>query len=119
MMGITTRKRPTGKALPDIGERKLVTIISKALKAGGVAEGRGVHKGVGDDCAVLDLGEELLLITTDMVTAQTHFKDTSPGDMGWHLMAVNLSDIAAMGGYPVAAVVALGLCRELDERFVL
>jgi len=105
--------------LPEIGERELVRLISKAFRVGGVADGRDVQRGIGDDCAVLDLGEELLLITTDMVSARTHFQDTAPRDMGWHLMAVNLSDIAAMGGYPVAAVVALGLCKDLEERFVL
>lgn len=61
---------------------------------------------VGDDAAVLDGG---VLLTTDSLVAGVHFDLawTSPEDLGWKALAVNLSDIAAMGGRPRGAVVAV------------
>ena len=68
----------------------------------------GVHIGIGDDAAVLDDGNVLAL---DMVVDGVHVQRSthSPGDIGHTALAVNLSDIAAMGAKPVAAVVGLGL----------
>jgi len=74
--------------------------------------------GVGDDTAVLDGG---LLFATDVLTEDVHFdlRWSSPADVGWKALAVNLSDLAAMGGTPRAAVcgVVLGAGRkgEADE----
>lgn len=67
---------------------------------------RRVSTGSGDAAAVLDDG---LLLKTDILVEGIHF-DLSwcdPEDVGWKALAVNLSDIAAMGGAPTAAVVAL------------
>ena len=64
--------------------------------------------GVGDDAAVLEGG---LLLCTDALTEGIHFdlRWSTPGDVGWKALAVNLSDIAAMGGTPRAAVCAVVL----------
>ena len=64
--------------------------------------------GVGDDAAVLDGG---LLLCTDVLTEGIHFdlRWSTPADVGWKALAVNLSDIAAMGGTPRAAVCAVVL----------
>jgi len=64
--------------------------------------------GVGDDCAVLE-GDRL--IATDLLVEGVHFRSAwaSPSDIGWKALAVNLSDIAAMGGTPESAVVAVAL----------
>jgi thiamine-monophosphate kinase len=80
-----------------------------------------VSTGIGDDCAVLKLGgAERLLVTTDMLVEDVHFlrDGISPSQLGWKSMAVNLSDIAAMGGDPAAAFLALGLTPDIDRTFL-
>ncbi|MCS7044975.1 MAG: thiamine-phosphate kinase [Gemmataceae bacterium] len=69
--------------------------------------------GPGDDCAVLRPGSLPLLVKADMLLEDCHFRlaDAGPRRVGRKALAVNLSDIAAMGGRPLAAVVSLGLPR--------
>ncbi len=74
-----------------------------------------VRLGVGDDCAVIrvqDSGE--LLVTTDMLMDGRHFRlnEDGPEAVGYKSLAVNLSDIAAMAGVPIAAQVAVALPRH-------
>ncbi len=71
-----------------------------------------VVAGAGDDCAVLDLGEPgwQALFKTDAVVEGIHFvADAPPEKVGHKAIARALSDVAAMGGMPVAAVVTLAL----------
>jgi thiamine-monophosphate kinase len=70
--------------------------------------------GPGDDCAVLARSDSPLLVTTDMLLEGTHFRLAEAGArrVGRKTMAVNLSDIAAMAGKPLAAVVSVGLPRQ-------
>ena len=73
-----------------------------------------VPVGPGDDCAVVAPTPGLpWLVTTDMLMEGSHFvlADAGPRRVGRKAMAVNLSDIAAMGGRPVAAVVSVALPR--------
>ncbi len=75
--------------------------------------------GPGDDTAVLRApGSGAWLVTTDMLLDGTHFRlaEAGPRRVGRKAMAVNLSDIAAMAGRPVAAVVSLGLPRSGGEE---
>ncbi|RLE31434.1 thiamine-phosphate kinase [Candidatus Acetothermia bacterium] len=61
----------------------------------------------GDDCAVLPFGGTNLLLTTDMLHRASDFPPgTAPYTIGWRSVAVSLSDIAAMGGRPLAVVLA-------------
>jgi len=72
--------------------------------------GAGVRVGIGDDCAVLETHPGTrLLATTDLLIEDVHFRRrwAEPADLGWKALAVNLSDIAAMGGRPRWALVAL------------
>ena len=70
--------------------------------------------GPGDDCALLGGPALPWLITTDMLLEGSHFRlaEAGPRRVGHKALAVNLSDIAAMAGQPVAAVVSVGLPRQ-------
>src|SRR4051812_25496135 len=67
--------------------------------------------GPGDDCAALSLSARPLLVTTDMLMDGTDFvvAAVGPRRVGRKAMAANLSDVAAMAGVPVAAVVSVAL----------
>jgi thiamine-monophosphate kinase len=73
--------------------------------------------GPGDDCAVLRPGSAQLLVKTDMLLEGSHFtlQEAGPRRVGRKALAVNLSDIAAMGGRPLAAVVSVGLPRAKPQ----
>ncbi|MGD9571583.1 MAG: thiamine-phosphate kinase [Thermoleophilia bacterium] len=79
-----------------------------------IAEGTtirpGTALGIGDDAALVELGG-LTVATHDMLVEDVHFRlsTTTPGDLGAKALAVNVSDIAAMGAVPVAALVGLGI----------
>jgi thiamine-monophosphate kinase len=81
-----------------------------------------VHLGIGDDAAILapPAGHELI-VATDTLVAGVHFPQaTRPEDIGWKALAVNLSDLAAMGATPAWALLALTLPaadRAFVERF--
>jgi len=75
--------------------------------------------GIGDDCAVLPSVRGRQLITVDPVIYGRHFDDTVPARAaGAKLLKRNLSDLAAMGGQPVAAVLALTLDARVSLRWV-
>ncbi len=75
--------------------------------------------GVGDDAALLRVQEgHQLVVSTDMSVAETHFfSDTAPYFIGWKSLAVNVSDIAAMGATPKWATLALAL-PAVDEAWL-
>lgn len=81
----------------------------------------GVVLGIGDDTAVLEVGPgRHLLATSDSLIADVHFR-IQPGrayDIGRKAMAVNLSDIAAMGGRPTFALLSLAITPDLPSNFL-
>ena len=77
--------------------------------------------GIGDDCAVLPYRDGLsLLVTTDMLVEDIHFLRSRipPRDLGYKSLAINLSDIAAMGGTPENAFLALGLPGDIEVEWI-
>ena len=78
-----------------------------------------VRLGIGDDAALLAVpAGQLLAISTDTLVAGVHFPaQTAAYDIGWKSLAVNLSDLAAMGATPAWATLALTL-PESDARWV-
>jgi thiamine-monophosphate kinase len=90
-------------------ERRLIEIIRRAAR-----RSPAVRVGIGDDCAVLEPASgSLLLATTDLLIEDVHFRRrwATPTDIGWKSLAVNVSDIAAMGGRPRWGLIALA-CPE-------
>ncbi len=75
---------------------------------------KDVVLGIGDDCAILEIPENCQLVTsTDTLISGVHFpKETSAKDIGYKALAVNLSDLAAMGAEPAWASLALTLPDE-------
>jgi len=75
--------------------------------------------GPGDDCALLQTTPGWqLAVTTDMLVAGTHFlPDTNPKNLGWKALAVNLSDLAAMGARPRWVTLA-GALPSVDEPWI-
>jgi thiamine-monophosphate kinase len=98
------------------GEFAYINWIRSRLPTGG----EGVTIGPGDDMAelrvpVVGQGDARVLIGTDTILDGVHF-DTSRdalADIGWKALAVNLSDVAAMAGCPLAAVGAVALPRAM------
>ena len=90
-----------------MNEFELIAKLTRSLPTN-----ENVVTGAGDDCAVLDFGlpDKLFLFKTDAVVEGIHFTmDTQPEKIGRKALARCLSDIAAMAGTPVAALVTLGL----------
>jgi thiamine-monophosphate kinase len=98
--------------LQDLGEFKLIDSIRRQ-----VVNGPGVHRGIGDDAAVLSLPDgHRLLTTTDLLIEDVHFRHawTDCEALGHKAVAVNLSDIAAMGGTPRYLYLGLACPGETD-----
>lgn len=101
------------KKLSDLGERKAIRLISDILSKGDEVVG------IGDDCAAFEFGEEYLLVSTDMISEKTHIpKIMTPWQLGWFIVAINLSDIAAKGGKAFGFVLSLGLPRDTTDSFL-
>lgn len=97
------------------GEQKLITGIRRWLGRASPAS----PFGIGDDCAVIPPTKHHQLVTTDPVIWGQHFDATvSARSVGAKLLKRNLSDIAAMGGRPVAAVVSLALAPQTSVRWL-
>jgi thiamine-monophosphate kinase len=78
-----------------------------------------VSLGIGDDCALLSTQPDCrLAVSTDMLVEGRHFfKDAEPTSLGHKCLAVNLSDLAAMGAKPIAFTLALSL-PAVDEKWL-
>ena len=101
------------KMLSDLGERAAIQRIAAILTKGTNSSG------IGEDCAAIDMGKEYLLVTTDMMYQRTHIPtQMTPYQMGWFLVAINLSDIAAKGGAPLGLVLSFGLPKKKTELFL-
>ncbi len=103
-----------------VGEEKIIS-IADSFFSGSLKNKPNVVKGIGDDTAVLTppTNNFYQLVTTDTIVEGTHFtKDTSPKKIGWKAMAVNISDIAAMGGIPDYAVISAALPKNMPIDFL-
>ncbi len=100
--------------LSDIGEFGMINNIKSQIKK----RNTGTIIGIGDDTAVVKPSKNPLLSTIDTLVENVHFdlKYFSYYDLGWKLLAVNLSDIAAMGGSPTHFLVSLTLNSSVSQK---
>ena len=112
---IHSRITDTKYDLQKIGEFGLIKRIRKQMTASDSA----VMQGIGDDAAVITLGNKAVLVTTDILIEGIHFDRlwTDPYRLGKKALIVNLSDIAAMGGTPKYFLISLGLPKDLSLSF--
>jgi len=106
--------------ITDLGEFALIdrlrTLFGEAAPAAG-----SVSLAIGDDAAVLSTGgRRELVATADMLVEQVHFRRdwTSAADLGWKALAVNVSDVGAMGAAPLAALVCAALPAAIDVGWI-
>jgi thiamine-monophosphate kinase len=111
-------------------EKALISQLRRMASHGGESAGKRARttrivKGMGDDCAVLRTSSRQgrgndILVTTDFTLEGIHFRRDwhSPESVGHRCLTRGLSDIAAMGGEPVAAFLSLALSRDLPQSWV-
>jgi len=110
--------------LARLTEKSFVDQVARLTRPGRGGRGAAARPvlGIGDDAAVLPTSRGLqTLLTTDFMIDGTHFRSAwTPGDLlGHKVLAVNLSDIAAMGGVPGAFVFSAGFPRSTDPGYAL
>jgi thiamine-monophosphate kinase len=98
--------RPSGDSVASVGEFALIDRLRRLVPT----SGPGVTVGLGDDAAVLAFAGPVLA-TCDIQVEGVHFTWDlcAPNDVGWRAVAVNLSDIAAMGGTPRFLLISMAL----------
>ena len=105
-----------------IREKELIANIRRrASQTRGSRPSLVLVNGIGDDCAVLKPRPGLeILVTTDFSLEGVHFQRSwhPPESVGHRCLARGLSDIAAMGGEPVAAFLSLALPADLPQKWV-
>jgi thiamine-monophosphate kinase len=101
----------------ELTEDELVAAISRVLSG----EEPGVVIGLGDDAAVLEPTSGQQIVTTDLLIEGVHFDPASisPHDLGAKAITVNVSDVAAMGGSPRAAVASIALRPDVEAAWVM
>lgn len=104
--------------IENIGEFGLINMVKNSI----TIRNSKLLIGIGDDCAVYQPSEGWVqLATTDMLVEGIHFKRewTTANELGYKAAAVNISDIAAMGGLPKYILVSLALPQGLAADFVM
>jgi thiamine-monophosphate kinase len=105
----------------DKGEFGLIAHIAGMVKKSSSktsAAWKQLCLGIGDDAAAWSAGRSINLATTDIMIESVHFdlKYTGWHDLGWKSIASNISDIAAMGGVPLYALVSLALPGNIEVK---
>lgn len=100
----------------EVGELPLL----ESIRAAFAQKSPRVRLGIGDDAAVLGVGRKKILATTDMMLEGVHFDlaYTTPAQLGFKLVSVNVSDIYAMGGKPLFALLGLAAPGDTEGLFV-
>src|SRR6476659_6986963 len=96
--------------LSDLGEDAVVKRLTRSFRLD-----KRVKLGAGDDCAVVQSAEGLELLKSDCLIEGIHFSpDADPKWIGWKAMCRSISDIAAMGGRPLDALVTVAVRPDTE-----
>jgi thiamine-monophosphate kinase len=116
-LGIMVNRPTGGELTPVLSEEELIGELRRLL----AGDAPGVILGPGDDAALVEFGPHLGILTADLLVESVHFdrETTSPRDLGYKSVAVNVSDIAAMGGSPRYGLVSLGLPPATEPAWVV
>ncbi len=100
------------KTIKDLGEFGLIHHLTKDI----VTRHDGTRKGIGDDAAVVDSGNNEIVITTDLLLEGIHFDLTYVPlkHLGYKAVVVNLSDVAAMNAIPQQITISLGISSKMS-----
>jgi len=98
----------------ELGEFGFINMLRKMCK-----KKEGIL-GIGDDCAIIKGEKKDFLLTTDLLAEDVHFIKSlnPPYKLGRKCMAVNISDIAAMGGVPLYALVSMGIPKNIEQDYL-
>lgn len=109
----------TPTPLPEPTGRGEFALIARHFQRSGLPLPTQVVLGVGDDCALLQPtpGHQLAISTDMLIEGRHFFPDVDPGALGHKALAVNLSDLAAMGARPLGFTLALAL-PEVDDPWL-
>jgi thiamine-monophosphate kinase len=108
------RGRVRDVELTDIGEDNLIAELTRSLRL----DSR-VKIGPGDDCAVVKFGKRWQLLKTDCIVESIHFSKESPATwVGWKALCRAISDVAAMGGRPMDALVTIAVAPQVRLRWL-
>ena len=111
---ISRIRRAAGLASRRTGRKRSAAVLARTPHTALIA-------GIGDDCSVLRIpANHEMLVTTDFSLEGVHFRREwhPPESVGHRCLARGLSDVAAMGGEPVAAFLSLALPAKLPQRWV-
>ncbi len=108
--------KPPRTDISSLGEFGLIDRIKSNFSL----KNRTSLRGIGDDAAVIDAGEEVLLLSTDMLVEGIHFdlRYMPLQHLGYKAVSVNVSDIAAMNGKPEQVIVAMAVSNRFSVEAV-
>ena len=99
--------------ISDIGEFGAIDLIKS------VVGDAGIPVAIGDDCAAIEIGDNYVVMTTDMLAQETDVvPQAKPWQIGWYAVAINLSDLAAKGAKPLAFLSSIALPGDLHIEFL-
>lgn len=115
-MSLLEDKTPKRTPLSELGEFALIKHITKDFES----KNSSTFLGVGDDCAVIDVGDKYQLLTTDMLIEGVHFdlSYTPLKHLGYKAVAVNISDVCAMNGVAKQITVSIALSNRFPVEAV-
>ena len=109
--------------MKNINEKKIIqNIVDKTgdLSRYKMPQGLEIIKGIGDDAAYWKSGDFGYCVTSDTLVENVHYKlmNFSADKLGEKAVAVNLSDIAAMGANPMGMLINLGVTNDITEKWI-